>query len=302
MEENNGTPPVDAPPVETTPVETATTPDFNFREHLPQELKDSPALKDVKDIGSLAKQLIDAQTYIGTTIRPPSADAAPEDIETFLTRVEEKSFGKLMRKPDLTNDEQSNNFYEALGKPKELDGYTTPEFEGIELNPAFLGQAKAIAHELNLTDKQFKNYIDGEVKRNQASSQAVEAAWTEDIAGLKQEWGMAFDEKVNVAHQIAKITGAPDTLMKVIEAGTADAPTLRWLETLHKQLGGEGSEIAGQLGGATEQTPHELRSREAELQRKVASLDKENTVAAKEEQKEIYAEILKIHEKLTSTN
>ena len=275
----------------------------NWRETLPDEIKDSPALKDIPDIPTLAKNHVDLQQHLGNSRRVPKPDEAEGDIDAYFDKIlnqDEVTKGKIMKVPDLTQDEQAQSFYKQLGKPEKPEEYTLPEFaEDITVNENFIDVARKKAHQLNLTDAQFKNYVKDAVEESLASQSEMVNAHKADIDVLRELWGNAFDQNINEAVGFAKKTGAPEGMVEALESGGAESGLLKWLQGLARQTGSEISEVAGQEGGARVETPKELEDRRSALFRKMDELDKVGDYASKQQAKALYKEILEIGEKIS---
>jgi len=274
----------------------------NWRDELTDELRDAPALKDIPDLQTLAKNHVDLQQHLGNTRRVPKPDEAQEDIDSYFDKIlnqDEVTKGKIMVKPDLTKEDQADTFYRSLGKPENSDGYTLPEFgEDITVNDEFVKGAMATAHSLNLTDAQFQQYLKGAVEQSLTGQKRANEAHNDDIKGLREEWGHAFDQNINEAVGFAKKTNAPEAMVEALTEGNADSRLLKWLQGLSRQTGSEIPEVGGQEGGARTETPAELRARRTSLMRKMDELDRVGTPQAKAEARDIYKEVLDIGEKL----
>lgn len=175
-------------------------PPTDWRATLPPEIKDSPALKDFKDIPSLAKSYVHAQSMLGVE--------------------------KLPKPQPGWKDEQWADFYKNLGRPETHDKYTfKPEGmpEGVTVDEARLGEAKKALHTAGLTDKQatsvLKYYLDITGKGVTEAKTAHETAIATATAELKQEFGDKFDHKINVAKSVVQKFGSPELKGKIEEIG-----------------------------------------------------------------------------------
>jgi hypothetical protein len=82
---------------------------------------------------------------------------------------------------------------------------------------------------------------------------------------LKQEWGMAFDERVNAAKAVAKETGAPEALIEAIENNSVGGEVYKWLYQVGTQLGSEGINSPNISGRSTLMSPAEATERVNEI-------------------------------------
>ena len=56
---------------------------YDWKAELPEEIRDSPMVKEAPDLATLAKQAIDYQRMSGNSIRIPGEDASDEAITDF---------------------------------------------------------------------------------------------------------------------------------------------------------------------------------------------------------------------------
>jgi hypothetical protein len=267
----------------------------DWKSSLSEDLRDNPTIKDIPDIDTLAKNLIDAQSYIGSTIRKPKADEGKEVIDEYIGKLLSDDVTKdvLMLKPNLTG-EDGDNFFRSIGKPADPDGYTIPEFEGIDVRADFLSNAKKEAFELNLTDTQFNSYVDKRVKESVDGQKTAKEQHDLDIAGLRDELGSSFDSDINLAIDFAVKSGVPEPLKSILTSGQADSKTLKYFIGLSKNVGGEGVVIADQEGGAGNNSPTEINHRISGLQKKISDIESNLTYEGRGQVRELSAEILKL--------
>src|SRR5210317_1139444 len=101
-------------------------PEGNWRESLPEDLRENKTLADVKDVGSLAQQFIDSQQMIGQSIRIPGPDAGEEAWKNFHSKLTDK-VPTLIPTPDPDNEEVMSALYNRMGRPEDPEGYRHPE-------------------------------------------------------------------------------------------------------------------------------------------------------------------------------
>ena len=236
------------------------TPSGNWRESLSQELRDAPALKDIKSIEALAKNHIDLQTHLGNMIKKPGEHAGDEDWQKFRDQVIQTD-PKMMPKPDLSAQEQAEDFFKSIGKPEQPDGYTIPEVGDEEYSPNedYAKNMMKKAHSLHLTNQQFQEWFSQEfnssVEAQKNNKQAI------DDAGktLKEEWGHAFEQNLNEVDHFFNTTKAPDTVKEAFSSGTLSPDIVKYVHDLGIQMMGESNEVTNQHGGARLKTPQQLR-------------------------------------------
>lgn len=238
----------------------------NWRDSLPDDIKASSTLADVKSVESLAKQFIDQAKHLGSSLRLPSEHASAEDITAFQTKLMEK-VPSLMFKPDETNEEQMALLYKQLGKPEELDGYTLEtDLKGYQPDEEQIKFLKEAAHKAGLTKKQYEAMVGSMLVRDSDAMSNAKNQLNESRTELMKEWGMAFDQRNEQATNMLKKTGAPASLIKAAEDGTIGSDTLKWAYEMVTSLGGEHLELGDQLGGGDGKvTPQEAKSQINEI-------------------------------------
>jgi hypothetical protein len=223
-----------------------------FKALLPEDVRNDPAIT-FEDVGALAKGFIETKKLVGSSIRPPGADATPEAKAEFRKKLMEK-VPELVYAPE-GDEETEKALYARLGKPEKLEEYKLPpEAEAAGLNADDL---RALAANAGMTKKQFaafaKQYAEGALATKSAASEAVKA--------LKAEWGLAYEERLGDAKAAAVKMG--------VEAKDLDALTpvqLRVFANVAKAVSGGGAPFkkddapkSGKL------TPEEAQSEIAEI-------------------------------------
>ena len=95
----------------------------DWRSSLPEDIRSAKAFDSVKDVNSLAKQFLDAQSHMGNSIRIPGEDAGQEAIDAFNQKLMNKT--SLMQRPETPEDFDS--VFKSMGKPEDASGYAVPE-------------------------------------------------------------------------------------------------------------------------------------------------------------------------------
>ncbi len=243
----------------------------NWRDSLPDEIKANPALANFQDIGQMAKSFIDMKSFQGDSIRIPGQDAGDDDKQKFVEKLVEKA-PNLMLKPNFDNPEQTNEFYRTLGKPEKSDQYGTPEIkdlpEGTVQNEDRLAFFRTLAHEANLTKNQFDKIMSEVTKADVVNAQSQMEKQKQEMEGLKQEWGMATDERLSKIETLASKTGAPDHLIEAIKNKSIPADIAKWIYSLSESLGDEGVNLLNNENGHdTTMTPAEANDKIQEIYR-----------------------------------
>jgi hypothetical protein len=235
-EENSGTPPV-------TPEVVA-----DWRDSLPEDIRGAKGFESIKDIGSLGKQFLDAQSHIGNSIRVPGEDAGQEDIDAFHQKLMNKT--NLMMKPETPEDYQK--VFQSMGMPEDGKGYTVPE--GVDAQN--YEHLRSIALDASMTNKQFANLVSSVSKLDGEAVESNKLALEESRNTTKTEWGAAFDQNQAKAIALLEATGAPESVLNEAKAGTVNGDALKWFYALSEKLGGgEGNPTLGVVGGDQLMTP-----------------------------------------------
>lgn len=233
---------------------------------LSDEHKEHPALKDFSDINALAKGFIDTKAMVGNMIRIPGEDASSDDIQAFKTRLLDSKLG-VMPTPDFTDPEATAAYYRQMGTPEKPEEYTP--VEGLP-EDRFAAMTK-LAHEAGISDKQFTSVMSQMILNDTGVATNLTEARDAGIGTLKTEWGEAYAQKFARAQRLAEATKAPQALLDAISDGKIDAASLKWLDGIAANLGGEGANLTDQLGAVSEDTKDELKNKRDELTRKLQS-------------------------------
>ena len=149
----------------------------NWRNTIPEDIRNNKIIQETKDISAMAKRLVDANNFISKSIR------IPDDGDT--TGMED--------------------LYNKLGRPKTVAEYKIkkPDLpEGEKYDEAIVESFLAAAHKIGLNSNQATALLEwnqeklSEQKGQQKKSQADAAS------ALKKEWGNAFDERVKIAEEV----------------------------------------------------------------------------------------------------
>ncbi len=229
----------------------------DWRSSLPEDIRGAKAFDSVKDVSSLAKQFLDAQSHIGNSIRIPGEDAGQEAIDAFNQKLMNKT--NLMQKPETPED--YDNVFKSMGKPDDGSGYVMPE--GVEGSYDHL---RDLAINANMTNKQFESLVGSVAKLDAAAMETQKAQQQESLDGVKKEWGAAFDRNTSQAVAALEATGAPESVIELAKTGNVDGQTLKWFHALSQKIGGgEGSNAVADNGGNQVMTPAEASAQLTEI-------------------------------------
>jgi len=215
----------------------------DWKASLSEEVRSDKSLENIKDIEGLAKSYVHAQKMVGSDKIPvPNKYATDKDWDAV---------------------------YEKLGRPKSADGYKYDLPQDKQVDEASLKEFSSQAHKLGLLPGQaqgmVKFYNEMTAKSIQdADSKALTARET-STKELKQEWGQAFDQKINQAATLAKSVGATELFDTNLADGTklGDHPVM--IKAFAELAGKMGEDTITQASGPAYLTPNQIEKQIGEL-------------------------------------
>ncbi len=250
MSEENGT-------KEAAAVQADINTNEDWRSSLPEDIRGAKAFDSVKDIASLGKQFLDAQSHIGNSIRIPGEEAGQEAIDAFHQKLMNKT--DLMVKPTTPEDYQK--VFQSMGMPEDGKGYTVPE--GTEGNYDHL---RDMALNANMTNKQFESLVQSVAQLDAVALESQQTQQAESRSVVEKEWGAAFDQNSSKAIALLEATGAPNSVIELAKAGNIDGDSLRWFHSLSQKMSvGEGPQAVEDVGGNQAITPAEASAQLTEI-------------------------------------
>jgi hypothetical protein len=167
------------------------------REWLPAEFRTDSAFEPFTDIAQLAKSYRDTAKMVG-------ADKA-----TLL---------KLPKDPDAP---EWADVWAKLGRPEAPDGYKLEGEHGLteQQVAAFREQA----HAMGLPQRQAEGMVAFYAKQQAAAREALQ---TQGVTSLTEEWGAAFDDRVNAARKAAELYGGPELMQVLKDTGLGYHPAI----------------------------------------------------------------------------
>ena len=213
-----------------------------FYDNYPEDIKSNPTIQKFKAPEDLAKSYLELQSVMGNNKVP-----IPKD----------------------ENDKVAiATFNKALGIPDTAEGY---ELEEVKDSDSFKGlsfgddEFKAVAHKHGLSTKQANGLKASYIEMLTGIRQNNEQEYTDNLHKTKnelmREWGMKFDQNVNLAQSVMnKFSGSKEEFDHINALIGGDAKALKLLAKVGSQFK-EGS--LGDLGtpaaGFTK-TPNEART------------------------------------------
>ena len=192
MEELNAPVTTDTAPTETP---TETTPE-NWYDSLPNEYKSNSNVTKYKSQEEFLKGYVNLTKKIGE---------------------------KGLKKPET--DEDWKNAYAFLGKPETIEGYEyTPNEElpdEIQLDEQMATSFKEVAHEIGLNPHQYEKLMSSYMAMNEqgfkARKEQMDAELLASEKELKETWGQAFDQNIEMARNMVKKYDNGGKLTKLLE-------------------------------------------------------------------------------------
>lgn len=175
----------------------------------------------------------------------------PSDLAQSYIDLEEK-LGRSIEIPgdDASEDERSR-FYAQLGRPETQDGYTFDEVEGVEMTEEALGEFKAKAYELGLTQAQANELFKHQGTQVQTAAAAIKNALETRRAdaekSLQDAWKGDYDVNMSTARKALERFASPEFVKFLQSTGLGNHPAMS--ETFH-QIGVAISEGSAPLGGS----------------------------------------------------
>jgi hypothetical protein len=156
-----------------------------------EQLKGDPTLGTIPDLDSMARMLVSAQKMVGNP-------------KNYLRRLG----------PEATPEERQA-FFREIGAPEKPDEYGLPELERPEdmpqMSEARINQFREVFHKAGLTKEQANEILSAysglEVDVWKQSQETAEQRFTQAQQQLKADWGAAYDERLELAQQVAEKKG-----------------------------------------------------------------------------------------------
>lgn len=198
--------------------------------------------------------------------------AIPELVKGF--RNAEKYIGtpadKLVKIPDWDKADkvELDQIYSKLGRPNDPKEYNIPVPEGT--SPDFADWAKGTFHEAGLSARQasavtakWNEYVAGMMEGDGASKAQ---AMKDQEAGLRNEWGDAYDKYDSVAANAIQSLGLKDTQLAALRDSLGFDGAMKMFANIGEKIG-EAQYVSGEgRGGNGPMTPAQAVSKISQLQ------------------------------------
>lgn len=207
----------------TTTAESTTS---DWRAALPDDLKNEPSLQVFKDPYALAKSYVHAQKQIG-------ADKI------------------VLPNPKYETAEDWNQIYDKLGRPESPDKYELKVDE--KMDSKFVEGFKEAAHKTGLRPQQVEGlfgwYQEQATVMQQEQEKHQELERDKVLTELKNEWGKAFDTKVQDASTVFRKFIPEDVQSHMDKMGYSNDPLMvKAFATLADKFLSEGERVGNPKG------------------------------------------------------
>lgn len=223
-----------------------------WKDDLPEKVRDWDEVKNAETPEAFFDQISNMRSAMGQSLRIPGDDASEETHKAFHTKLTEKVPG-LVQVPGDDDTEGQTALYRRLGAPETFEGYET----GDDVVALSLREA---AFASGLSKKQFSKVIERLVTGRAAAKEEADTLHTTGRQTLKEEWGQAFEGKMNTAELIRNQYFAFSPEMDKLSADTVKA-----FVKLGEQMVGEaeGFKTVGEQIGVM--TPSEAQLKISEI-------------------------------------
>jgi hypothetical protein len=195
----------------------------------PKGLQGHEAFKDFGKVGDLGNKYLELMTRSQRALYLPS---------------------------DESNEDERTAFLRKLGHPETPDAYELPEVpKGLQLSQEQIAQAKAQAHRLGFTTKQFKALMADQLtsmeKAQAARAVAQKKAIEDQDKGLREEWKDGYETNKELALRSYNQFVDEATAKQLSDSGLTNQP---WFIRMMHKIGAataEGSFIRSQGGGSS---------------------------------------------------
>ena len=215
----------------------------DWKASLSEAIRSDKSLENIKDIEGLAKSYVHAQKLVGSDKIPvPNKYATDKDWDAV---------------------------YEKLGRPKTADGYKFDLPQDKQVDETSLKEFSNQAHKLGLLPSQaqgvVKFYNDITAKSLQDADSKALAARETSTKELKQEWGQAYDQKLQQANNVVADVFPQGFMDTNLADGSklGDHPAV--IKAFATLAGKMGEDSIVQASGPTYLTPNQIEKQIGEL-------------------------------------
>jgi len=206
------------------------------REWIPEEFRSEGCLKPVPDVQTLVKNYVNAQKQIGMDkVILPSKHATEDDWAAF---------------------------YQKIGHPSALEEYHLDLPKEMEFQDGFITQFKEFAFKNNMMPDQAQKFLEWYHGKNEEALSEQEgiheAELEQKLAGLKQEWGVKYQQNLNAAKALVTEVGDDQVFNWLEQSGLSNSPEMIKFLSKVGQMFFKEDQVVGQQTGSL-MTPNEAQ-------------------------------------------
>jgi hypothetical protein len=237
----------------------------NWRDSLPEQLRDAPFIGKAESIDDAIGKLAHAAKLVGTSVRIPGEDASEEDRNAFYDKL--KDIPGVARLPLPDDVDGLNDLLSKLGRPEEPSKYDAPEIENFEWDDNMLRDLRTYAHEAGMTHTQFKVLAAKIAEQEINADKSTSAERQAEREKLKTDWGDAVEGRENLIRGWLEQSGAPKSMVDLLDNHSLPADTVKWLYDTASQFEDTTNPISKDRSESspTTVTPEQARARIQEI-------------------------------------
>ena len=162
-----------------------------FIDTLPEEIRSEASLKSFTNVGDLAKSYVHQRKHMG--------------------------HDKMLVPGKHTTEGEWNEIYKKMGRPDTADGY---DFQAVDnFKQSGLDFFNEVAHANGLSPKQAENIARSVIEQSEKQTSELlgqgKAQTQEGLRKLKETWGEAYEQKIDVGNQAAERLNAVGMLTEL---------------------------------------------------------------------------------------
>lgn len=217
----------------------------SWRDALPEDLRDSPTIKDINSVEDLTKSFISTQKMIGNSVRIPSEDASPEDRLSFYEKLDANGIGVVPKDEGEAFTALRNK---TLGVTDDIDisPFATEDFD----DSAALDELKEFAKETGMPAKFVQELYSRRADELKTNLEAQAAAMEEAGNALHKEFGEGLAQAIELGTSALQEFNDDGINAMLEETGLNNNPTML------KLLAKVGAALAEPSSGFGRQTPN----------------------------------------------
>jgi hypothetical protein len=148
------------------------------------------------DVNKLVDSYNQLESKIGSMYSLPSEDSSAEKWQEFDQKI--TSTGRYLNRPDPSNQESMDKFYNSLGRPESPDKYSLSIDDNVKpyLDQNTMSNYQQVAHQIGLTNEQANGLMNFEIARMHQQAEYQTEAKQNAEQQLRQTWGPDYDNRM----------------------------------------------------------------------------------------------------------